>query len=385
MSHLHANFSIDVLINKSTAAATDAELGEGPIFKAIKLFLYSFLFAVSVVGNTLVLVTIVKRHRMRTVTNYFILNLAAADLALTCICIPFDIPVQENDYKWPYGNLLCKLLYPMQTTVMFASIFTLTTLSLSRFWAIVYPLKAQMSHGQAFVSIMVIWILSAILTAPYVVVLRLEARTMRCVESWSREEHRKAYTLSLFMAQYLLPLLIITLAYTRIAIDLRGRRGVGSNLSLQAAQRKETRKVLRLLVVVTGLFAVCVLPNNVMWLWLDFGDGQRYKHFRKLVTVTNIMLFANCAANPVAYTICHENFRGELKAYRSSFSKLHFCSPVSILVTCSSFFLRKVKSSPVGNNETEMPRRRSRNCKGVEDVEETGMQDLLVTQSRPAE
>lgn len=57
---------------------------------------------VSVIGNALVRIIIVRHRRMRTVTNYFTLNLAVADLAVTCICIPIDIPVQENDYRWPY-------------------------------------------------------------------------------------------------------------------------------------------------------------------------------------------------------------------------------------------------------------------------------------------
>ena len=30
---------------------------------------------------------------------------------------------------------------------------------------------------------------------------------------------------------------------------------------------------------------------------------------------SNIVLFANSAANPIAYTICHENFREEFKLY----------------------------------------------------------------------
>ena len=69
---------------------------------------------------------------MKTVTNYFILNLAIADLALTCICIPFDIPVQEMDYNWPYGAAMCKILYPLQTLTLFASVYTLTVVSLVR-------------------------------------------------------------------------------------------------------------------------------------------------------------------------------------------------------------------------------------------------------------
>ena len=298
-------------------------LSESAEFRIVKLFLYAVIFVVSVVGNALVCIVIIRRRRMRTVTNCFILNLAVADLAITCICIPFDIPVQENNYRWPYGALLCKTLYPLQTMAMFASIFTLMAVSLNRFWAIVYPLQTQMTKAHAKKFIAGIWALSALLVFPYSLVLRLDEKAMSCQENWPGDtEYRKAYTLSLFLAQYVLPLTVITIAYLKIALEMRKcthkrRSGAWTNKDFKSARQLEGKKVVRMLVVVTVLFAICVLPNNIMWLWLDFGNGGEYKHFWHMVAVTNIILFANSAANPVAYTICHENFREEFRRYIS--------------------------------------------------------------------
>jgi len=293
--------------------------GETPAFKAAKLSLYAIIFLISVVGNALVCVVIARRRRMRTVTNIFVLNLAASDLAITCICIPFDIPVQENNYKWPYGGFACKILYPLQTVAMFASIFTLTAVSLNRFWAIVHPLRKQMRKIHAVGVIIIIWIICILLTVPYVFVLRLDKTTMECGEYWPGVNYRKAYTASLFVLQYLLPLSVIALAYLKIGLELKScatvQNALAVNAVLHQAHRNEARKVVRMLIVVTLLFAICVLPNNVMWLWLDFGNGANYAHFWDMIAFTNIILFANSAANPIAYTICHENFREEFKLY----------------------------------------------------------------------
>ena len=303
----------------SNTTSVDLSSSESAEFKIVKLSLYAIIFLISVVGNTLVCIVIVRRSRMRTVTNCFILNLAVADLAITCICIPFDIPVQENNYKWPYGALICKLLYPLQTMAMFASIFTLMAVSLNRFWAIVYPLQNQMTkrHAKGFIS--AIWLLSALVTLPYVLVLRLEKDTMSCEEHWPVDfNYRKAYTLSLFLVQYVIPLAVITAAYLKIAREMRKclhKRASVVNTALTKSYQTEGNKVVRMLIVVTFLFAICVLPNNVMWLWLDFGNGAEYEHFWDLVAFTNIILFANSAANPVAYTICHDNFREEFRHY----------------------------------------------------------------------
>lgn len=322
-----------------------ATSGETPAFKAIKLSFYAVIFLISVIGNTLVCVVIARRRRMRTVTNFFVLNLAASDLAITCICIPFDIPVQENHYRWPYGQFFCRVLYPLQTVAMFASIFTLTAVSLNRFWAIVYPLRKQMTKKHAMVVIVIIWIMCTLLTAPYVMVLNLDKATMECREYWPGIGYRKTYTASLFVLQYFLPLTVITLAYLKIGLELRACSSVKNALAVNAvlhnAHRNEARKVVRMLIVVTLLFAICVLPNNVMWLWLDFGNGDSYPHFWDMVAFTNIILFANSAANPLAYTICHENFREEFKLYVTCDPKI-FQSMAETTITYTRTRLRSL-------------------------------------------
>ncbi|EDO46084.1 predicted protein [Nematostella vectensis] len=289
--------------------------GESMTFKVLKLSLYALIFLISTVGNSLVCIVIARRRRMRTVTNYFILNLAIADLAITLICIPFDIPVQENGYKWPYGAFMCKIMYPLQTMCMFASIFTLVAVSLNRFWAIVYPLRQEMSKSQATIIIILIWFISSGLTVPYVTVLELKNGD-DCSESWPEPGYRKAYTACIFVVQYLLPLTLIAFAYLKIGFELRKCVGTRTaNSALERAKQEDTRKVVRMLIIVTLLFAMCVLPNNVMWLWLDFGNGNDYEHIWEMVAVTNIILFANSATNPVAYTICNERFREEFRLY----------------------------------------------------------------------
>ena len=128
---LHDQTTSTVIPPITTSSALSGSQSNRDI-KAVKLMLYIVIFLISVIGNSLVCLVILRRRKMKTVTNYFILNLAIADLALTCICIPFDIPVQEMDYNWPYGAAMCKILYPLQTLTLFASVYTLTVVSLVR-------------------------------------------------------------------------------------------------------------------------------------------------------------------------------------------------------------------------------------------------------------
>lgn len=308
--------SSEHLSSTSTASST-ASTGPNdvsPNFRVVKLILYVLIFLVSAVGNSLVCLVILRKRKMKTVTNYFILNLAIADLTLTCICIPFDIPLQELDYVWPYGSFMCRILYPLQTLSLLASVYTLTALSLTRYRAIVHPLNKQLTNMHAKCIICAIWLFSVLLVSPYMAALEIRNDHLpKCKEEWSSQSTRKAYTVCLFMFEYVLPLSIIAGAYTSIGIDLR-RRSRNGNRFLQDIHAVETRKVVRMLKVVTLLFAVCVLPTNIVWLWLDFGEADKhFSRFWEIVAFCNIVTFANSASNPICYTILNEHYRNEFK------------------------------------------------------------------------
>ena len=306
--------------NSNMVATQHSELMTSDL-RALKLTLYAIIFVASAVGNSLVCTVILRRKKMKTVTNYFILNLAIADLTLNLICIPFDIPVQEMNNKWPYGALLCRVIYPLQTLALFASIYTLTAVSLSRYWAINHPLRQQLTIKNAKWIICGIWIASLTSVTPYMSVLKKNDETGWCDEDWPSKSARKTYTAFLFAFQYLLPLTVIAGAYISIGSELsrRTRNGDGYLRDLQADEEK---KVVRMLKAVTLMFAVCVLPNNVMWLWLDFGNAEeQYDKFWDLVAFCNIITFANSAANPICYMILNESYRN---AFKDHVSKI-FC------------------------------------------------------------
>ena len=181
-------------LSATTEAATLAQLNQSIqicsppkhdlVMKILKYFIFSAIFAVSLSGNCFVCWVVWKRLRMRTVMNYYLVNLAAADLAFTLICIPFDLPVQEKSCIWPYFGALCKVLFPLQTLCSSASVFTLTAIGYSRYRAVVHPLKSQIGLADAKKNIYFIWLASLILVLPYAMVLGVNPLTGHCEEGW---------------------------------------------------------------------------------------------------------------------------------------------------------------------------------------------------------
>ncbi|CAK9300606.1 unnamed protein product [Gordionus sp. m RMFG-2023] len=109
-------------------------------------------------------------------TNYFILNLAIADLCMVVVCVPFNM---ISDYilgYWPYGSNLCKIISFLQATSIMASVLTMTVLTVDRYMTIMSPInsKRRITISRAKFIIILIWFMSSFISLPIPLVSRLE-------------------------------------------------------------------------------------------------------------------------------------------------------------------------------------------------------------------
>lgn len=70
---------------------------------------YMVILTLSILGNLLVITTLVQNRRMRTITNVFLLNLAFSDILLGVLCVPFTL-VGTILRDFIFGEVLCKLI-----------------------------------------------------------------------------------------------------------------------------------------------------------------------------------------------------------------------------------------------------------------------------------
>lgn len=70
---------------------------------------YSVILLCAVLGNLLVISTLVQNRRMRTITNLFLLNLAISDMLLGVLCMPVTL-VGTLLRNFIFGEFLCKLI-----------------------------------------------------------------------------------------------------------------------------------------------------------------------------------------------------------------------------------------------------------------------------------
>ncbi|XP_032664504.1 cholecystokinin receptor-like isoform X3 [Odontomachus brunneus] len=194
------------------------------LMKTLIIPLYGIIFFLSIVGNSLVLITLARNRKMRTVTNVYLLNLAVSDLLLGVFCMPFTLLGQILK-NFIFGLTMCKLIPYFQAVSVSVDVWTLVAISIERYFAICRPLKSRrwQTRFHAYKMIAIVWILSLTWNVPILVVSRLKSLhggRHKCREEWPSVGSERAFNLFLDGTLLLVPLLFMSLAYSLIAIKL---------------------------------------------------------------------------------------------------------------------------------------------------------------------
>lgn len=97
------------------------------------LFIFAFVPMVIVAagGNIIVIWIVLAHKRMRTVTNYFLVNLAVADALITILNTLFNFVYMLYSH-WPFGKNYCKFTQFIAPCTISASVFTFMAIAIDR-------------------------------------------------------------------------------------------------------------------------------------------------------------------------------------------------------------------------------------------------------------
>ena len=84
-------------------------------YEWVLICFYLVVFVVGIIGNFLVCFAVWRNHSMRTVTNYFIVNLAIADFSVILICMPPTV-LGDITETWYMGSVMCKIVKYLQVS-----------------------------------------------------------------------------------------------------------------------------------------------------------------------------------------------------------------------------------------------------------------------------
>uniref|UniRef100_A0A672YL34 Neuropeptide Y receptor type 2 n=1 Tax=Sphaeramia orbicularis TaxID=375764 RepID=A0A672YL34_9TELE len=291
--------------------------------QVVLILAYSTIIVLGVLGNSLVIYVIYRFKTLRTVTNFFIANLAVADLLVNTLCLPFTL-VYTLQGEWKFGSTLCFLLPYAQGLAVHVSTVTLNVIALDRHRCIVYHLETRMRKDVCFGVIALTWVLSAVLASPLAIFreygsFTLEGHTIQvCTEKWpGKNTDGTIYSISMLILQYFLPLSIISFAYAHIWSKLRGHVSPAETggSSAGSERHRRRRKTTKMLVTMVVVFAVSWLPFHAFQLATDIDSSVLdMRDFRLLYTIFHVVAMCSTFANPLLYGWMNRNYRAAFVA-----------------------------------------------------------------------
>lgn len=99
-----------ITMNYTNYSVHDRYMGDYPVLKQpghmiiIYGLSYGTIFCLALVGNILVVTTVVRNPSMHTVMHYFLVNLASSDLLVAIVCMPLTL--LANLYAGQYKFIL---------------------------------------------------------------------------------------------------------------------------------------------------------------------------------------------------------------------------------------------------------------------------------------
>ncbi|XP_061599400.1 growth hormone secretagogue receptor a [Cololabis saira] len=299
----------------------------------------TLLFLVGVTGNVMTILVVSKYRDMRTTTNLYLCSMAVSDL-LIFLCMPLDLYRMWKYRPWRFGDALCKLFQFVSESCTYSTILSITALSVERYLAICFPLRAKALVTKRRVRglIFFLWTVSLLSAGPVFVMVGVEMDGFGGANfsAWfsnvtgsflevedTRECRMTQYAVDSGLMEvmvwlssvfFFMPVFCLTVLYSLIGRRLWQRHRETTMTSRVSHRDKSNRQTIKMLVVVVLAFVLC---------WLPFHVG-RYLQFRSLDApspllsvlseycslVSVVLFYLSAAINPVLYNTMSWKYRG---------------------------------------------------------------------------
>ncbi|KAM4675779.1 neuromedin-U receptor 2 [Discoglossus pictus] len=290
---------------------------------------YAAIFLVGVSGNLLVCLVILKHHNMRTPTNYYLFSLAVSDLLVLLLGMPLEIYEMWSNYPFLFGAWGCYFRTVLFETVCFASIISVTTVSVERYVAIIHPFQAKLksTRSRALRIIIGVWIFSILFSIPNTSThgilvqyfpngsLVPDSATCTVVQPMWIYNCIIQVTSLLF---FILPMGVISVLYCLMGLKLRGDHSLEADKMTVNVQRPSRKSVTKMLFVLVMVFGICWAPFHVDRLFFSFvvvWTEPLANVFNLIHLVSGVFFYLSSAVNPLIYNLLSRRFRSAFRNF----------------------------------------------------------------------
>ncbi|XP_026175980.1 relaxin-3 receptor 1 [Mastacembelus armatus] len=296
----------------------DVTADGSPLLRFLICLIYSVVCAAGLIGNLLVIFFIrVKQERRKSRVNFFVLNLAVTDLQFV-LTLPFWAVDTALDFSWPFGNAMCKIILSVTVMNMYASVFFLTAMSVTRYWSVASALKnrtGQRSCSAKWISA-VIWALATLASAPtpiFSTVSNVTGEKLCLLKFPGGQYWLAVYHIQKILVGFVLPVFIVSISYISLLRFIRSR-------TMKTSNPKWRSKVTKSITIVVLCFFMCWMPNHAITLWsvlvkMNAANWDRayYIVHTYVFPLTICLAHTNSCLNPIIYCLMRKEFRNKLR------------------------------------------------------------------------
>ncbi|XP_017341711.1 trace amine-associated receptor 13c-like [Ictalurus punctatus] len=292
--------------------------------KTVLYFILVFAMTITILGNSVVIISIAHFKQLHTPTNILVMSLALVDLLLGLTVMPFSM-IRSVDGCWYYGEEFCFLHSSFDMCLTGASIFHLISIAIDRYQAVSYPLQypSRVTIPVAWFMAVTSWTASVV----YSYTLLCSKANVEKLDEYIASISCLGYCGLLFNALwaaldacicFFLPCSVMFCLYAQIffiskkhARKIEGVKPGRNDMNLtKFSQRvKHENKAAKTLGIVVGAFICCWMPFFVTSL-LD-----PFINFATPLVLYDVFIwlgYINSTLNPIIYGLFYPWFRKTL-------------------------------------------------------------------------
>ncbi|XP_034062036.1 melatonin receptor type 1B-B-like isoform X1 [Gymnodraco acuticeps] len=272
-----------------------------------------FTTVVDVLGNLLVILSVLRNRKLRNAGNVFVVSLAFADLVVAFYPYPLVLYAIFHD-GWSLGDTQCKVSGFLMGLSVIGSIFNITGIAINRYCYICqnFSYDTLYSYRNTLLLVALIWLLTVLAIVPnfFVGSLQYDPRVYSCTFA---QTVSATYTITVVVVHFFVPIAVVTFCYLRIWIMvIQVRRKVKSEVRPRI-KPSDLRNFITMFVVFV-LFAICWAPLNFIGLAVAVNPEEVAPHIPEwLFVVSYFMAYFNSCLNAIIYGLLNQNFRREYK------------------------------------------------------------------------
>ena len=307
----------DNITQENVGNTTSGNFTSKGIISTLAIVVQVVMFIVIIFGNSLVIHAVRTAKHLQARTNYFIVQLAIADI-LVAVILPFHIAL------FLYRDLLndiniCLLRYCTVLATVALSVMSLLSMTYDRLLSLLYPIHYQlkMTKTKFIVLSITSWVVSFVSgftpmfwheeipnfsekVCDYVVTCKLEYLQFLQVPMF----FVAAFTI---MGMYTK---IFYIAYKNKARNLRRMRQQSNdpNQTSNDLKQKHAFTITKTCAIVMGSFFVCWLPFMLTVTVQVYTDNLHNETLLNLRTIFTFVAMSNSAMNPIIYAARYKTF-----------------------------------------------------------------------------